>query len=163
MKRLKELKRRHSGFTLVELLIVIMIISILAGMILLAAGSAIDGAEATKVINDLRDVKACALMYYMDLESWPLGSPDLDATTIADLGKYMDGASAGFLSTRYSGVYTLSDAVTDRSYIGLELQNNVASPGVKKKLIASARIAGLYEDIGTAYSGTVNIVYMPMN
>lgn len=56
MKKMIE-KSRRSGFTLVELLIVIMIIAILAGMMMLATGSATDTANATRIINDLRTVK----------------------------------------------------------------------------------------------------------
>lgn len=63
---MKITKTRRSGFTLVELLIVIMIIAILAGMLLLATGGATDSAKATRVINDLRSVKSAAMMMMMD-------------------------------------------------------------------------------------------------
>ena len=56
------LKARKGGFTLVELLIVIIIIAILAGMLLLTTGAATDRAEATKIINDLRNMKSATLI-----------------------------------------------------------------------------------------------------
>jgi len=83
MKKIRNMRKR-TGFTLVELLIVIIIIGILAGSMMLVAGSGTDRAEATKIISDLRSLKAAALMYYADHNAWPAeGSFDL-------LGKYMD-------------------------------------------------------------------------
>lgn len=52
-------------------LIVIIIIGILAGMLLLAVGSATDKAEATKIVNALRNYKSATLMYYTDNSNWP--------------------------------------------------------------------------------------------
>ena len=79
--------RKRSGFTLVELLIVIIIIGILAGAMLLVAGSGTDSAEATKVISDLRSMKSAALLYYADHTS----NPAVDTTNKVNLlNEYSD-------------------------------------------------------------------------
>ncbi len=85
MKTMQNLKK-SAGFTLVELLIVIIIIGILAGAMMMMAGSGSDKAEATKIISDLRGLKAASLMYYADNNGFP--SPTNDVDTV--LGKYMD-------------------------------------------------------------------------
>ncbi len=82
----KFLKKRSKGFTLVELLIVIIIIGILAGMMMLSTGGATAKAEATKIVSDMRNMKAAAIMYYADHGKW--------TSTIGDLAKYLDGKVA---------------------------------------------------------------------
>lgn len=90
-------KRKGRGFTLVELLIVIVIIGILAGSLLLVMGSGTDKANATKIVSDMRTLKAAALMYYADEGDWPpaekIESADdivgyLDRTPSSELGEY---------------------------------------------------------------------------
>ncbi|HOO65077.1 MAG TPA: prepilin-type N-terminal cleavage/methylation domain-containing protein, partial [Synergistaceae bacterium] len=66
---MKNVKRK--GFTLVELLIVIVIIGILAGAMMMLMGSSSDKAEATKIISDLRTMKAGVLQYYADNSGYP--------------------------------------------------------------------------------------------
>lgn len=76
--RIQRMPGKHFGksskrmaFTLVELLIVVIIVGILAAMMLLSAGTATDSAKATRIISDLRSIKAAALLYRADNGSWP--------------------------------------------------------------------------------------------
>ena len=56
----------RKGITLVELLIVIVIIGILASVIMLSGGYATASAEASRIISDLRTLKAAALALYAE-------------------------------------------------------------------------------------------------
>ncbi|MDR1509727.1 MAG: type II secretion system GspH family protein [Synergistaceae bacterium] len=156
------MKARKGGFTLVELLIVIMIIAILAGMMMLATGSATDGAEATKVINDLRNLKGAALMFYMDTNRWPAaGDPTADGTS---LDRYMD-RSFIITNPRYAAVWVVSDEVDgiERALIGVTLTGNNAKSGVQQKLAGNAMQSGLFSGPGTSYAAGGLRIGMNMN
>lgn len=130
-----EKRRRTSGFTLVELLIVIMIIAILAGMMLLATGAALDNAKATRVINDMRDLKSAALLYYADNSRWPATGEE------ASLDHYYDRPLVA--GNTYASV-TIGDWYDDnRVNIGIELTNDNGTDSIQRKLAAKAVDAGL--------------------
>lgn len=137
---MKKMLKRRSGFTLVELLIVIIIIGILAGAMLLVAGSGGDSAEATKIISDLRSLKSAALLYYAD---HPI-NPQMPDTT--DLQKYMDrvlGASYDITGTNGTSPYF------DNWWISSTTNK---STGVQQKLEDRATEVGLY---GSANSSDI--------
>ena len=138
--------KRRGGFTLVELLIVIMIIAILAGMMLLATGSATDSAEATKVINDLRAVKSATLLYMADNNSWPAAS----VGTALDL--YLDRP---FDTARYTDLRVVSgDTTGERELIGFTLAGNtVNKAGVRNKIQSKAAESGIFAIGGVSYTG----------
>jgi len=153
---MKKLMKKRTGFTLVELLIVIIIIGILAGAMLLVAGSGQDKAEATKIVSNLRSLKAAALMFWADNPNTPVVSLDATGEGIAYLKPYMDRDI-----TAPAGTYELMAQTQDDTVVwavGLVgVANTYPTVGVQKKL-AGIQDAGLYPDktvSGDAYtSGT---------
>lgn len=65
---------RSHGFTLVELLTVIAIIAVLAGMLLSAIGNARDQANIVHCVNNLRGIGQATVLYENDFNSMPMGN-----------------------------------------------------------------------------------------
>lgn len=167
-KMRKELQRKGArrGFTLVELLIVIIIIGILAGAMMLVAGTSRDAAEASKIISDLRSVKAAAVMLLTENPnvtsySWD-GSGDKTPTDLPDslssdptpLNKYLDKPlitdKHNFLF-KTADIRVAPDPNTDDEineglvttwFLGYDLSS--ARGGVKSNLAKQAASVGLY-------------------
>ena len=59
-------KSMRKGFTLVELLIVIVVIGVLSAMMMLSSTEAVSSAKAADIISDLRNLKTAALSWYVD-------------------------------------------------------------------------------------------------
>ncbi len=121
---------KSRGFTLVEMLIVIIIIGTLAGMMMLSTGAATNKAEATRIVSDMRSLKTACVMYYADFSEWP---EEINAS----LDKYLDVPVSG--GSDFS--LTQSENVLWVSYSGGKL---AAGNGVSERLAAMAKESGLY-------------------
>ncbi len=64
--------RIRSGFTLVELLVVIGIIAILAGVLFSAGGAAIRAAQRAKMSQVANSIQTAALNYYSEYNAYPI-------------------------------------------------------------------------------------------
>ncbi len=60
------MSNRKKGFTLVELLIVIVVIGVLSAMMMLSSTEAVSSAKAAKVIADLTNLKKALAVWYAD-------------------------------------------------------------------------------------------------
>jgi general secretion pathway protein G len=162
---MKKVLKKRTGFTLVELLIVIIIIGILAGAMLLVAGSATDKAEATKIVSNLRSLKTAALMYYADNPNVTVASIDDGGNDGIDLlKKYMDREISAPGAATYQFKATAVAGASDVWAVGLvEGDSGYPSGGVKEKLADVAKDTGLYPDetvSGDLFTKDDNNVFM---
>ena len=150
---MKKMLRKSKGFTLVELLIVIIIIGILAGMMMLSTGSATDKAEATKIVSDMRNIKTAALLYYIDNSTWPSGDITIKSGGSTSFDKYLDRKpTQGYKISNSAGSVNVTCG-TDNTKFNTQ--------GVKDALKATAKDAGLYSAVSgdSEYAGG-DTVYM---
>lgn len=79
---------KRKGFTLVELLIVIVVIGILSAMMMLSSTEAVSSAKASNIISNLRNLKTAALAWYADnpdyVENTPAKNADKQQLHFAD-------------------------------------------------------------------------------
>lgn len=60
------METRRNGFTLVELLIVIVVIGVLSAMMMLSSSESVSTAKATNIINNLQILKRATVAWYAD-------------------------------------------------------------------------------------------------
>jgi general secretion pathway protein G len=85
---LREVSRQRSsryartrGFTLIEIMVVVVIIGLLAAVIVPAVMKRIDDARVAKAKEDIQSLETALTMYYMDNSKYPTNDQGLGALT----------------------------------------------------------------------------------
>jgi general secretion pathway protein G len=77
------LRRHQDGFTLIELMVVILIIGLLATIVVQNLRSATDKAKRVKAQADISQIKSALDRYYLDAGSYPTSDEGLPALVAA--------------------------------------------------------------------------------
>lgn len=168
---------KRKGFTLVELLIVIVVIGILSAMMMLSSTEAVTSAKASNIVSNLRNFKTVAMAMYVDYldnmdagktpsgGTWTAGKADNNTDDL--LVKYMnkgDSDTGDTETEKYhlvTGKISIGTGNAARTVDAYFVQYTGATDArVQEKLIGRAASVGLLE--GDA-ADTAKTVYKTKN
>lgn len=154
----------RKGFTLVELLIVIVIIGILSAMMMLSSTEAVSSARAADIISDLRNLKTATLAWYADNLDYVEGKVQknskyftkLDDET-ADIQKYLGNeglksnytfskgkdADTWFVWCSVNDAKVLEKLINRKTTVGL-VGSTAADSATSADLTTTSKYAGLF-------------------
>ncbi len=137
---------KRKGFTLMELLILLVIISILSGVMALMNRNAVSSSQANHIIHDFRNLKTAAMLWHNDNTK----SATHDRKAIL---QYLNSKSMVNITDTpaKNGGYILRVSDNGKSwYIGREISND---SGIRSKLTAKANSSKLLgSDMKSAYN-----------
>ena len=145
------LNRKRKGFTLVELLIVIVVIGILSAMMMLSSSEAVSSAKATAIVSDLRNIKTAVLAYLADNADTKMYETPADKATIpnTDWLPYLNGkgddlpAKDSYWVVAQGGLWYVECNIGDQKNSLTALLKGKELASVKKKLAGRAKSVGL--------------------
>ena len=146
-------KKKSRGFGLVELLLVMVILGILAGMTMLAYGRSSDNTEATAIMAHLESAKSALLSYSMEYRTRnkdPLEGFDSasSAGIIASIDKYLEHRiqAGGSAAVYFNKIKVSGDVIQEVGFDGFTVKSGVGKALDKK--ISTA--GGVYRKGGSA-------------
>ena len=131
---------KRKGFSLVELLVVIVIMGILGAGVMLSSSGAVASARALTIINDLRSLKEAALLFYLD-------NPDGELN-IENIKTYIDNSEK--LTGENTTYKVEPNDAGDTYFIGYSLTGNPNKADIKTRLKSRAKSAGLLNALDTS-------------
>ena len=78
------MRKLRKGFTLLELLVVIAVMSVLGSMAMISGQEAMDVANASNIISGFESVSAAMMMYYADASSGDIGAANVTEANIVE-------------------------------------------------------------------------------
>jgi general secretion pathway protein G len=72
-------RKQQEGFTLIEIMVVILILGLLATLVVQSLRGATDKAKRTKAMADIAELKTALDRYYIDVGSYPSSDQGLNA------------------------------------------------------------------------------------
>ncbi len=141
---------KRSGFTLVELLIVIVVIGVLSAMMMLSSTEAVSSAKAADIISDLRNLKTAALAWYADnlTTADGLASKGLNPKS-SDILKYLSNENV-------DSKYKFYNDTANQWYVGFDAPDTKVGEKLKARassvgLLKSQKSNDIYAGSGTVY------------
>ncbi len=138
---------RRRGFTLVELLVVIVVLAVLAAIVLPKFMDSSTRSRESALMSDLKLLRNAVATFQTDTGTYPATMAGLAATSAPATGLDKAGVAANITATDWHGPYVQS--VPNDPVSGNAFTYATASPNVGK-VTSSATGNGLD---GTAYSG----------
>ena len=129
----------RKGFTLIEMLLVIVLLGILASMMMMSSTEAITTAKTTKIVNNLRNLKTAALTYFVENMDDVRDLTTTPSNFISDIAKYLNDGnklndpSYDALITQageWYVTYNVADSTGDAAAIKRKLSNRAESSGL---------------------------------
>ena len=131
----------RKGFTLVEMLIVIVVIGVLSSMMMISSTESINSAKASDIITSLNNIKIAALAHYVD--SFDEYNKTTPATLdIANIKPYLNNGSS--LPSEY-GV-TQNSTNKKLWFATYTFSNTGNNSDIKSKLAGRAQSSGLIKE-----------------
>ena len=138
---------KRKGFTLVELLIVIVVIGVWSAMMMLSSTEAVSSAKASNIISNMRNLKTAALEYYADnMDKVETKGAKIEIT---DITPYLTTTKIDGIGTNYELKFEGDGSLplSQRSwYIMYDTGNLVGdTQRIREKLAGRAKSIGLFQ------------------
>ncbi|MDR1915809.1 MAG: type II secretion system GspH family protein [Synergistaceae bacterium] len=156
-------KRALKGYTVIEVMAVIIVIGILAGMVMLTMGSNMSRGESVVIMADLEAVKGAMLAYSMvnsTRTSDSLGTFKTASASaiIASLDSYLDGKARNSIKAQHFNNLFVDEDVDRHLWVGFrDFQANETIQSDLDKKVASSSAGFTGSRSGSTYTLSLKV------